>query len=262
MKNNLYKAALLVALGLAISPAAKASNDLLVGFNDAAGNAGNDYVIDLGTYTDFTLTSTFNGSISSSVFNTAFGSDVNALNNVAVGAVAAGSYAGSSGLNGSTSGTYVFQTGSLLAATPPNAQFNAAKTAITGVTVSGANTEYAIGTPQATTGQWDYEVAQSPTSGDVSGTGVATTTGNPESLLVNGDATLTLYYSTTISGIGHNADAWAELGTLTIDANSGVDTISYAGVDSSVPEPTTYGIFAGAGLLLLALRRQFSAKIA
>jgi hypothetical protein len=80
---------------------------------------------------------------------------------------------------------------------------------------------------------------------------------------VNGDVTLTLWGSTKPS-IG-NPTAFTELGTLTIDADSSLsdpdaDTITFTGVDA-VPEPSTYGVYAVGGLLMLALRRKFSAKV-
>ena len=38
------------------------------------------------------------------------------------------------------------------------------------------------------------------------------------------------------------------------------DGILMYGNTASVPEPTTYGMLAGAGMLLMAIRRQFSRK--
>lgn len=246
MKNHLYKAALVAALGLALSPVAKAA-DLYVGFNDLAGATGNDYVIDLGAYTSFTTSSTVNGLISSSLFTTAFGTDANALNDVAVGAVAGG-------LNTSAQ-KYVYQTGNLAGTTPTGTELGESETASSAIPtgVYGATS----GAPNYA---WDYFVAQGPSTPDLSGNGVADETGNPESDLSGGIASLVLYESTEPSS-GHNVTAtqWTELGTLSINANSGVDSITFTGVNA-VPEPATCGLYAAGGLLMLALRRRISAK--
>jgi hypothetical protein len=255
MKNHLYKAALLAALGLAVSPVAKAASDLEVGFNDLLGpaSAQNDYLIDLGAYTAFTVNSTVTTTINSSLFAAAFGADANALNNVAVGAVAAGTYANNT-INGATTGTYVYSTGSPFAAS--TAKWNNAH-------AQGSITWPATG-PSAgsvTSPTWSFDVAQSSTVNDANGNGVANSIGNPLSNLSSGTATLTLFSSTLVTGLGHTPSAFSELGTITIDANN--DTITFTGVNvSAVPEPTTYGAFAGAGLLLLGLRRQFASKLA
>lgn len=254
MKNNLYKAALLAALSVALSPAAKAANngDVFVGLNDAAGptSAQNDYVIDLGSYTDFTTTGTVQGTINSTMFNTAFGTDGNALNEVAVGAVAGGQIAGGN--------NYLFSTGNLSgipSASPFKNSQNSAGT------VEGG--EYAsAGSISDTT--WSFEVAVSPTQPDEYGNGVASETGNPMSYLTGGTATLDLYESTFSGTRGASPSAWTLLGTLTIDANSSVsdpsdanaDTITFTGVDA-VPEPGTFGLFAIGGLLAHGLRRRF-----
>ena len=261
MKNHLYKAALVAALGLAVSTVAKAS-DLYVGFNDSLGNTGNDYVIDLGAFSQFTLNSTVTGSISSSLFNTAFGSDAKALNDVAVGAVAGGSYAANAGSLPNYAGTFVYSTGNS-APSSSKSPWSVSE----GLATSINTGEYtAAGSPTDLT--WDYLIAVSPTLG-ATGPSDFTGIGNPESYLANGDVSLTLWYSAKKTGLTTNPNAFAELGTITIDANStgaGADTITFTGADvvssAAAPEPTTYGLFAGVGLLGLALRRQFASKVA
>jgi hypothetical protein len=185
------------------------------------------------------------------LFTSAFGGDANDLNNVAVGAVAGGA---------TTGGSYLYAT-----VNPGNlsgGKFTAAKN-----DVSSIPTGVYAAAGSATSPTWDYLVAQSPTVGDQSGNGVYSQFGvSPESSLVSGDVTLTLWGSTLATGLGKTPTAFSELGTLTIDANStgaGADTITFTGADvTPAPEPTTYGIFAGVGLLGLALRRQFAAKVA
>ena len=255
MKNHLSKAVLVAGLSLAVSQAAKAVNngDLFLGFNDAAGptSAQNDYVIDLGAYTDFTTTSTFQGTISSGLFTTAFGTDGNALNDVGVGAVA-GAQSGSNKI--------LFQTGAATG-TPSATHFSSSWAAAN--SVEGGEAASAGSTSDAT---WSYEIAVSPTQNDESGTGLASSTVNPESYLVSGDATLDLYESTYTGVRGASPTAWTLLGTLTIDANSSVsdptaDTVDFTGSAVAVPEPATYGLFAVGGLLAHALRRKLFAKV-
>jgi hypothetical protein len=59
--------------------------------------------------------------------------------------------------------------------------------------------------------------------------------------------------------LGAAGGAFSEIGTITIDVPT--DTVTFNGIDSApVPEPTTYGLLAGAGLLLVGVRRQFVKK--
>jgi hypothetical protein len=254
MNKHLYKAAMLAALGLAVIPAAKAANngDLFLGFNDAAGSlsAQNDYVIDLAPYTEFTTSASLTFSINPILFTAAYNTDGNALNEVAVGAVAGGQTA---------TGNYLLQTGNLSGT--PSVTHLIGSSAAAGTVEPG---EYPSGgSPSDTT--WSYEVAVSPTINDQSGTGVASSTANPLSYLTGGNATLNLYSDLTSgSGRSETAGAWSLLGTLTVDANStgiGADTITFNGVNA-VPEPASYCLYGVGGLLMLALRRRSSGKVA
>jgi len=252
-KNYTYKAALLIALGLAgVSAAQAGSTDLLLGFNDAAGPnaAQNDYVIDLGlsgpqllanaaaNNGSYNLSSTFNAT----TFNTAFGADNNALNEVSAGVV------GASGISpellaqtvpgGSTPGAITY------------GEYTAAFAAAGAPTIG----EYSSGTA----GGWSSDVAVSPTSPgsneNTTGQNVAGQTGtNPLGQLSSGVIALTLWGNTlTKSGLQHTVQGWVDEGTININLNT--DTVTFAA--AAVPEPTTYGFVAAAGLLFVALRRQ------
>ena len=243
MKNmkNLYRVALLAALGLATASVASAQN-LELGFNDAAGpsSAQNDYVINLGALSQFTTTSTLNlsSAFSASTFNTAFGSDSSSLNDVAVGAVG--------GISSTLDSFY--------------------STVGIGPTVSANNigssvqfSEPTVGEyASATAGGWSSAVAVSPTlPGSGAAGSISTTSENPTELLSSGVITENLYeaYDT---GSGRTVTLHEqELGALSINVNS--DTVTFTGVDA-VPEPATYGLLAASGLLIVAVRRQFKAK--
>jgi hypothetical protein len=66
--------------------------------------------------------------------------------------------------------------------------------------------------------------------------------------------TLEMFSQSSLTG----ARVQTVLGTLLINANT--DTITFTGAASAVPEPSTYGLVAGAGLLLVSLRNRFSRK--
>jgi hypothetical protein len=252
MKNQLYKAALLAALGLASATAAQAqvgpalgAGQVGLGFNDLAGpgSANNDYVINLGSFTLFTTTSIVNASINPTTFNTAFNTDPSALNNVAVGAV--------EGV-GSVGGNIMLTAGTM----PTVTTFAPIATGISDI--AAVNTgEYSssAGTPTA---PFSKQVATSPIS-SVAGS-VGALVANPLSYLSGGTASLTLWEA-TISGTSRTpiVSSWSELGTISVNANAGVDTISFTGVNAT-PEPTTYSLLGGAGLLFFGLRRPFRKK--
>lgn len=254
MKNmkNLYRVALLAALGLASVSAVQAqTSDLLLGFNDAAGptSAQNDYVIDLGVTGAQLLANaqagggsyTFNNIISASTFNAAFGSDANSLNNVAAGVV--------SGING-TSQKLLYVT----SASTPNSISSAQFANSVASASSSATGEYG----SSSTAGWTEFVATSPTAqaGEIGG-GVAGNSGaNPEGLLSSGILTINFYENIANKvGLGSTVTGWVDEGTFTINENN--DTVTFA---TPVPEPATYGLLAASGLLIIAFRRQFKGK--
>lgn len=242
--KNLYKAALLAVLGITAVSSAHAGTDLILGFNDVTlGASANDYVVDLGTG-NLTVNSTFQTSFSSTLFNQAFGADANALNNVAAGIV------------GSPNAATLFQTSPLLG----NPALQATTAEFPLAADSAGATAVGVYSSSSSTG-WSFNIAQSPGQNGTSSAGsLAGDTTNPMLQLSSGVATETLWEATeTGSGRTKATTAWQEIGTFTINANT--DTVSFTGADvSAVPEPSTYGLLAGAGLLVVALRRNFSVK--
>ena len=239
MKNS-YKAILLAALGLSAVSTTQAQ-EMLLGMTDTSGNASahNDYVIDLGAYTQFTATATLGGSINAGTINTAYASvDSSYLNDVAVGAV-----------TGNNAPKFIYQT---VGFTSP---LTASEIGSAGALVSTvAVGEYAS---SSTTG-WSANVEADPSnvgnnngiSGSISGD-----TGFLMQNLSSGIVTETLF-SATVSGLSTVHES--TLGTLTVNLNN--DTWSFNGANASVPEPATYGLLAGAGLLVVGLRNQFTRK--
>jgi len=255
MKN--YKLALLAALGLA-SVVTTQAQDLLLGFNDANGptTAQNDYVIDLGVTTSQLLSDaagaggTYNlgAVINANSFNSAFSSDGNAANEVAAGIVGT-TYPSGSPVTIAITGSSVpttFTSGSA---------FNTAGAAAAGVPtgVYASNGQSAVNTG------WTFLVAQSPTQAgsNPNGTSIASLTSNPMGTLPSDVLTIGLYEATRGgSGLHPTAGAFSEVGTFTINAST--DNVSFT---AAVPEPSTYGVLAAGGLLIVSLRRQMMNKI-
>lgn len=249
MKNS-YKALLLAALGLSAATAAQAqglpsTSSVLLGFTDTAttATAQNDYVLSIGTADQFNTTANLSGSLSSSSLSAGFGSvDTGYLNDVNVGLY-----------SGANSGT-VFGLGSV--------------TTFAGVNVAGIKGagslvptvdlgEYSAAQDSST---WTTVVEKDPATGaGTSLTGsIAEDAGNIMGTVNNGTVSLAVYQDVVSGTTRSPIYTVTEEGTLTVDLNS--DTWSFQGANVAVPEPTTYGLLAGAGLLVVSLRRQFVKK--
>ena len=246
-------------LGLiSVKTAQAATFDVLLGFNDAAAStaaAQNDYVIDLGMSASTLVaaattnggTYTFTNIISASTFSTAFSSDANDLNDVAVGLVA---------------GTIEVSTDTLFQTSPKGASglptWTSGKQAsfISAANFAGDSTVGEYGS--SGTAGWSQYVAISPTViGNNGGGSLAGDSANPTELLSSGIVSEELFESTGSTSRNTSPGAWTEIGTLDVNVNT--DTVTFTGVDA-VPEPATYGLLAASGLLIVSLRRQFKSK--
>jgi hypothetical protein len=257
MKNNLYKAALMAALGLAGAMTARAqyaNDDLILGFTSNYGGNTTDYLVDLGQIpTGGNITANEETSLnvsgfSWSTFNTYFGS---ALANNAVNLGIVGAHAGSTGNvifseynNGS--GATVLSPGS---STPPadtrSALQNGAaipESLTLGPVAQGGNSFYNL-------------VAENPNTDGAAANSFAGYVDNPLSTLGSGETIVFDLYEDSYSLAG--AGSWAYDGNVTVSLNGEALSAVY-----DVPEPATYALFGSMGVLLLGMRRRRSSRIA
>jgi hypothetical protein len=272
MKNHLYKAALLAALGLGSITAAHAqqSGDLVIGFSSTAAGVTQDYQVDLGSFSGMGVNDNLSSALNVSTLQSIFGSS---LSGVSVGIV--GWANDPNGVN-----TDLFRSTTRAAGpfTPPYTQADSTTPARpTGNgNISGAAADIAsLNTSQGNTaginkgtsaspgaGSWSDLIAQSSTAiGFLGANSYAGQVGNPMGVLVSdghGGVTLNLdlYEDNNTSTTGRN---FIYQGYFNLDVNGSSDTLTFDPV-AAVPEPGTYGMLAGAGLLLVAVRRQFTAK--
>jgi PKD repeat protein len=209
-------------LGLiSVKTAQAATFDVLLGFNDAAASsasAQNDYVIDLGMPASTLVAAagtnggdyTFTNIISASTFSTAFSSDANDLNDVAIGLVA-----GTIGVSTDT----LFQTSPNGASGLPTWTSGKLASFIGAANFAGNSTvgEYASTSESG----WSAYVAVSPTTqGTYGGGSVAGDSTNPTELLSSGVATEEFFESTTSTARNSTPSAWTHVGTFSINVNT------------------------------------------
>jgi hypothetical protein len=225
--KNMYKAALLVALGLASVTAAQAQDsELIIGFTKASGN---DVIVDLGSVSSLSYGQTWSlGSLlSAQSISTAtaqwgvIGSDLG-LNQIWTTAGNT-SAAGVSTVNSADVSTLGLTMYSIFG---NNGLSVGAGNSVT----PGASTQYSWNGQTlvaANSSDWASAYATSPNV-----TGVASSK-----------------FYTTGDGI-----ATTKLGVFALAADG---TVSYSSGSVAVPEPTSIAAFGGAGLLLLSLRNRF-----
>ncbi len=248
--NRLVKTAALAALGVAMGTTAKAqynANDLILGFTKTG--AANDYVIDLGNANTTvgvggSTVHDLSGDFSLATLSAQFGG----LNGASMG-VAGG--------NGATAGRDLYYTelrGAL--GTPPVPGSTAPGSLASTPIANGANDVSAVanGLPLSA-GQ-----SATPAQGNASSWSTAVVnfgidTGRNPMSQANGSLIYEDLYRGTPNG------AFAYDGFFTLDT-SGSGSLTFTPAATAVPEPSTYGMLAGAGLLALSLRRQFTHKSA
>ena len=228
--KNLYKSALLAALGLASVTAVQAASyngDIIIGFTSTSGN---DLFADLGTVAN--LTDGENFAISGLSAYTLGTVDWAAFATTPQSGAPRDSYTTAStpvAINGVTGwGNY---NTSLKNMTLAFSSLSQGQTAT--IAASSQNSMYSQTINSTLSGQY-YNV-------------IGATASTP--VVTSGLQTADFYQ------VIDNGSAPTLFGTFTLNAN---DSVTFNTV--AVPEPTTYGFLAGAGVLALSLRNQFRRK--
>jgi hypothetical protein len=259
--KKLTTAAALVGGALLASQSAFASavaNDLYLGFQNQNGGGSSDYIINLGAASGIIGQSSvvdLSSSFSSTLFNdpTLQGTSPSQI----MGGVAGGSNAGNPSdvfltqLRTSNIGT-PGSAGSSVTKVMTRAQDNSAYSAFAQITGPAAGGGF-LDTGKS----WENFVEPANTSS----TFIGNTGLNPDSLVSTSSVLYEDLWETSRSSLT-GSSGYSYLGYFTLDLTGGNPVLTFTGSLVSVPEPVTYGMFAGGGLLLLALRRQLTAKTA
>ena len=257
MNKQLYKAALLAALGLVGTTAAQAQytpGDLVIGFASTGAGVTEDYFVDLGSYSSLTVNDNLSSTISYSTLSTIFGNNLT-TGNVNVGVVGENGNSGMWVSANRATGPYTppyTQANSTPPSTPTSGNYSTGTSIIGGLDpVQGAN-----GLAQGNAASWSYLIAATPSVGGTAANPLSTIIANPMAALSTDGS----------GGYGANFDMYEDTrsskpfgyeGYFNLDINDGTVSLTYDPV-TAVPEPGTYGLLAGAGLLLLGIRRQFT----
>ena len=222
--KRITKTVIVAAVALmaaASTEAATYTGDLLLGFTS---QSGNDFVVDIGQASALTSGQTFNLSGSLGGFN---------LNSVNWGIIGDKNVAGIRNVWTTTGGTSPNTVGN----TAQWGQIDTAtKSIYSGFITGGAGDTI---TPASTDDNgWNQQTKVG---------GLATQYHN-----VYEDPNVVGLGSASVFNLIANGSAPTSFGTFTLDSG-GVVTFTAA----AVPEPSTYGLLAGAGLLVICLRRQF-----
>jgi hypothetical protein len=255
MKKNLYRVALIAALGMAGVTAAQAQispNDLVLGFTSQYAGVSQDYLVDLGplpanipaNYNLALNVSGFDGTTFGNIFNTA----------LANGAVNAG-IVGASPSSGS-GGTVILSildngTGTPVSAGSSTPQNDTEANLANASEIPGSLTLGAVA--QNANGSFYLNVAENPTTdGSSGGSSFAAYSDNPLSTLDGNDDLLVDLYENSFAP--RTASSWVYAGDVAISVNGDALTATF----DPVPEPGTALIAGISGLSLLILRRRFS----
>lgn len=239
MKTSIKTTLLAMAgMGLMINAAHAqySAGDLVVGFTSGSGN---DVVYDLGTFSSFTSGETWN-LLSSLTSTPGSYANLSGLNWGVVGAQ-------STGLSTSLKTVYstVSHGGVAPVSVPNTSTFNGIATTVN--TIGQFITSGQAGVDAATdAASWNGETVVGGTGTFLNNYGSATPN-DPNSSTGSGFTSGSVVED--LYGVKANGTAATLLGTLTFGAN-GVLTFN------AVPEPSTYGVLAGLGLLALCVRRQ------
>ncbi len=219
--------------------------DLLIGF----ASSGNDYVIDLGQIPTLANTQ-LGGAIDLNLYNTTFGSS----------AVSVGVIAGDNSGTFDPAGKKTIWTTTLRAGLPAtafvtagteSAPANISKTQINNLApIPGSLQQGVTGvTSGGLIDAWSETVAQSSTqNGSVIGNWGAAA-GNPMASLASQPITLDLWTTSADVTVNH----YTYVGDIQIDMTGASASVIFD--PAAVPEPATYALLGGGGLLAFVLRR-------
>jgi PEP-CTERM motif len=254
--NKTIKTAVLASAGLALVSSSAlaagvsyADSDVLLSFTKVG--AANDFIVDLGNVSAFSQTTSFD--LSTKLFNSAdllsaFGGSLSGVTwSVWAGNGATGTAATyQSWLSSASSTPWNNQTSPTIHTQDNNITSFGGQDigGVSGVLVAGSTTEYDVA-QTATTSYHTY-------GGKIKNSFAQGTTAIGDGVTFGTKA----YFTDIAVGSGPGT----LLGDFTINATTGDGM--WNGANSAVPEPATYGVLAGAGLLLLSLRRKLGLNAA
>lgn len=263
MKNLLSRTLLAAAGATLIAQAAQAgtttytAGDLMLGFRQSAGPASQDLVLDIGNFSTYAnASSPFAVSgLSSADVSAVFGS----LNNVQWGVVGALGFAGSGGQPGDTlwmgrgradasTQSTPWTTGSASAQGTASAKIQSIGNGYKGQTSTANSSTAVIQTGSASTSYSTFIASKNNSGiGNLQDTFQGNVEQTTPSSFSSGFSYEDLYQ------MNPNTGGAKFLGYFQLGSDSSLEFVP-------VPEPSTYGLVAGAGLLALCLRNQLRRK--